>query len=253
MKKVMNNEGEGNPIMVSKLAEKPELLGDICGMLGDECKDLTVQLLNGEIDDTAFMSQAIDVYGQDKVNRAVFSSVMADKKRRSSRQPQASNSNRSGFPNGPNSQDVSRESSFPASTSSSPPPSSAESQSQSQEPSEQERECPICLAPAVFGVGKTVCEVLADARRNSVDPAEWSEEKEEGDYMACGNIVNAFADGKISNRKMVSSLIEKYGEDAVMDALKGVNRVLEDGALLAKKKSPAFSSKEKDSQTGGAF
>mgnify|MGYP006910768355 CR=1 FL=1 len=99
-------------------------------------------------------------------------------------------------------------------------------------------------------MGKTVCEVLADTRRNSINPAEWSEEKEEGEYMACGNIVNAFADGKISNREMVSSLIEKYGEDAVMDALKGVNRVLEDGALLAKKKSPAFSSKEKDSQRG---
>jgi hypothetical protein len=227
----MNYKSESNPMKVSKLAEKPELLGDICGMLGDECKDLTVQLLNGEIDDNAFMSQAIDVYGQDKVNRAVFSSVMADKKRRSFRQPQ----------------DVSRESSFPVSASSS---SSSLAKSQSQEPSEQERECPICLAPAVFGVGKTVCEVLADARRNSVDPAEWSEEKEEGDYMACGNIVNAFADGEISNREMVSSLIEKYGEDSVMDALKGVNRVLEDGALLAKKKS---SSLKKDSQTGGAL
>ena len=228
---MINNESESNPMKVSKLVEKPELLGDICGMLGDECKDLTVQLLNGEINDNAFMSQAIDVYGQDKVNRAVFSSVMADKKRR--RQPQASNF--PAVPQGPP---------FSASA-----PTSAKSQFQDQRP--QEHECPICLAPAVFGAGKTVCEVLADDRRNSTNPAEWSEEKEEGEYMACGNIVNAFADGKISNCKLVSSLIEKYGEDSVMDALKGINRVLEDGALLAKKKSSV--SLKKDSQTGGAL
>ncbi len=239
--KVMNNFGENalNMIGISKLAKKPQVLGDICGMLGDECRDLTVQLLNGEIDDNAFMSQAIDIYGQDKVNRAVFSSVMVDKSRNrkinQSRQDQTSD--RSEFPNGSDTNAdglFSQEQDVPFSSADADVDAGAVVESQ--EP--QEKECPVCIAPAVFGIGKSVCEVLADARRSSIDPSseEYSEEEEADAYMACGNIVNAFADSKISNREMVSLLIEKYGEDTVMDALKGVNRVLEDGALLAKGK-----------------
>lgn len=185
------------------LSNKPTVLKNMCDILGNDCRDLTVDLLSGTIDDTIFMSQLIDRYGQDKVNNAVFASVALGKKPSPSVQNTSlnngSNSNGNDIP-----------------------------YTNTPEDSEDSEECPVCLSPAIFGMGKTVCQVLSDARRNG---------KIENNELTCNDIVNDFADGKISNRDMVAMLIEVYGEDEVITALNKVNRVLEDGIIMARERA----------------
>lgn len=203
----MQNRNSINNVNV--LSNKPKVLRSMCDMLGDKCKDYTVDLLTGNIDDTEFMNRLIDAYGQSRVNNAVFSSVALEKN------------------------NINTNTSSPYQPYQNPSIEASNMQGNDQpddiipDDSQEKGECPICLSPAIFGVGKSVCEILADGRRNgTIDNNE----------LNCNDIVDDFAQGKISNRDMVALLIEAYGEDQVVTALNQINSVIEDGIMTARNK-----------------
>jgi len=200
----MQNQNSINNVNV--LSNKPKVLRSMCDMLGDKCKDYTVDLLTGNIDDTEFINKLIDAYGQSRVNNAVFSSVAIEKKNTVYPYP---NQNQNSLIGASNTQ------------------GNDQSNDIIPEDSQDNEECPVCLSPAVFGVGKSVCEMLSNARRNG---------RIDNNELNCNDIVDDFAQGKIGNRDMVALLIEAYGEESVVSALNKINGVLEDGIMTARNK-----------------